>query len=251
MSFLFRSSELSDYENTTKTLGQKKFSIGFKDTYVVKAQDLLTCNLKPYWAQRQQDQIHINVISNGIKQSNGLYHPFILANIKPRQQFCILDGQHRYEALRRLSDTQLSTIFVQVDVISFEKDDDKWILQQYEFINTTKSFEKEELKEEINVSEIVTDLIKKLKTKRIKDVIISHKQNSKLNITQFKNDLLKRVHRIEDPVAKIVAYNQECCEKHEEMFKHTRIGKIVKQECIDHKFWLGINYPQWLDDLFI
>lgn len=250
MNYLFNR-DISEYEFVSRTLGAKKFSIGFKDTYVVKACELIKCNLKPYWAQRDQDQIHINVISNGIKQSNGLYHPIILANIKPREQYCILDGQHRYEALKRLSETQLATIQIQVDVISFEQDDDKWILQQYEFINTTKSFMKEDLKNEINVSEIINEINKKLKSRRIKDVNISLKQNSKININNMKSELLKRIHRLDDPVTKILQYNDECNEKHEEMFKHIRIGKNVRQECIDHKFWLGVNYPQWMDDLFV
>jgi hypothetical protein len=250
MNYLFNR-DISEYEFVSRTLGAKKFSIGSKDTFVVKAYDLLKCNLKPYWAQRDQDQIHINVISNGIKQSNGLYHPIILANIKPREQYCILDGQHRYEALKRMSETQLINIQVQIDVISFEQDDDKWILQQYEFINTTKSFMREDLKDEINASEIINDINKKLKSRRIKDVNITLKQNSKININNMKSELLKRVHRLNDPVTKILQYNEECNQKHEEMFKHIRIGKNVKQECIDHKFWLGVNYPQWMDDLFI
>lgn len=255
MSFLFNR-EISEYENTTKLLGTKKFSIGFKDTHVVKATDLLKCLLKPYWIQREQDQVHINVIANGIKQSNGLYHPIILANIKPRQQYCILDGQHRFEALKRLSDTQLANIQIQVDVITFEQDDDQWICQQYEFINTTKSFLREDLNLEISVSEIINELNKKLKenhrtSNRIKDVNITLKQNSKVNINHFKSELLKRVHRLNDPVNKILQYNYECDQKQEEILKTNRIGKNVKQECVEHKFWLGINYPQWLDELFI
>jgi hypothetical protein len=250
MNYLFNR-DISEYEFVSRILGTKKFSIGFKDTFVVKASELIKCNLKPYWAQRDQDQIHINVISNGIKQSNGLYHPIILANIKPREQYCILDGQHRYEALKRLSETQLSSIQIQVDVISFEQDDDKWILQQYEFINTTKSFMKEDLKNEMNASDIINEINKKLKSRRIKDVNITLKQNSKININNMKSELLKRIHRLDDPVAKILQYNEECNQKYEEMFKHIRIGKNVKQECIDHKFWLGVNYPQWMDDLFV
>lgn len=250
MNYLFNR-DVSEYEFVTKTLGTKKFSISFKDTYLVKASELLKCNLKPYWAQREQDQIHINTISNGIKYSGGLYHPIIVANIKPREQYCILDGQHRYEALKRLSETQLSILQIQVDVISFEQDDDKWILQQYEFINTTKTFMKEELKDEINVSEIINEINRRFKSKRIKDVNITHKQNSKINIKHMKSELLKRVHRLNDPVNKIIQYNDECNKNYEEMFKHIRIGKNVKQECIDRKFWLGINYPQWMDDLFV
>ena len=59
------------------------------------------------------------------------------------------------------------------------------------------------------------------------------------------------MHRLNDPVNKILQYNEECEQKQEEILKANRIGKNVKQECVEHKFWLGINYPQWLDDLFV
>jgi len=251
MNFLFSQKEQSEYDYITKTIGQKRFTIGFKDTYLVKASLLTSCDLKPYWAQRSQDEIHINTIANGIRQSNGLFHPIILANIHEKQEYSILDGQHRFEALRRLSDTQLESIIVQVDVITFHKDDTRWILQQYEYINTSKSFQREELVNEINVAEAVGNIINQLKLNRIRDVIIHNKQNSKVNIVEFKNELLKRSHRLIDPVNKILAYNNECCEKYEEKFKKIRIGKKVKQECIDKKFWLGINFPQWLDEVFV
>ena len=251
MNFLFKQPEQTEYEFITKTLGNKKFSIGFKDTYLIKASSLIECDLKPFWAQRAQDEIHINTIANGIKQSNGLYHPIILANIIEKQEYCILDGQHRFEALKRLSNTQLDTFFIQVDVISFQKDDIRWILQQYEFINTAKSFVREDLINEINVAESIHNIITQLKFNRIRDVILHNKQNSKVNIVDFKNELLKRSHRLIDPVNKILAYNKECCEKHEEKFKKVRIGKKVKQDCIDKNFWLGINFPQWLDEVFV
>ena len=138
----FNRQEKTQYEYTKEILGNKLFAVSYKDTFLVNANDLVKCDLKPYWGQRVSDEIHINTIANGIGMSNVLFNPIILANIIPKQEYSILDGQHRYAALMRLSETQRTKIKIQVDVLNFEMDDDKWILKQYEWVNTSKGISK-------------------------------------------------------------------------------------------------------------
>lgn len=192
-----------DYDIAYKKLGKKLCSIGFKDIFIVNAQDLIDCNLEPYWGQRAKDEVHINVIAQGIKNSNGLFHPIILANIKPRREISILDGQHRYIA--RLV---------------------------YE---CTKYFGK-----------LAGGYSK------IDDFIQKNKNNSRLDKKNFKEELLKRIERIDFKFAlnKIIEYNEYCNKYYETKFKSERIGSKTLEECVKRKFWLGINFPLWLDDVF-
>jgi hypothetical protein len=246
-----------DYDIAYKKLGKKLCSIGFKDIFIVNAQDLIDCNLEPYWGQRAKDEVHINVIAQGIKNSNGLFHPIILANIKPRREISILDGQHRYIALSKISETQRKMIDVQVDVINFDHEDDKWILTQYEWINTAKGITANQLQMETDVARLVDECTKyfgKLAGgySKIDDFIQKNKNNSRLDKKNFKEELLKRIERIDFKQAlnKIIEYNEHCDKHYDTKFKSERIGSKTFEECVKRKFWLGINFPAWLDDIF-
>jgi len=261
MNFIFGSSSQkidTRYEFIKKTLGNKLFTISNKDTFIINANDLVKLNIQPYWGQRAKDELHINTISNGIKISNMLFHPIILAHIVPKQDYYSLDGQHRLMALLRLSPTQRNMINIQVDVLNYEVEDDKWILQQYEYINTSKGISKVELDNEQNISLLVDECSKKFGNigggyKLIDEFSIKNKQNSRLVKSKLKEELLKRYDRLKDVdvVEKIYEYNTNCHNNFEGLCKGSGIGKKTKQECIDRKFWIGVNFPQWLDQVFI
>ncbi len=255
MNWLFGDED--EYSKTQKRLGKKICSIGFKDIFVVNAQDLIDCSLEPYWGQRAKDEVHINIIAQGIKQSNGLFHPIIVANIKPRREYTILDGQHRYIALSRISETQRRMIDVQVDVINFEHEDDQWILTQYEWINTTKGMSSNTLQLETSVSRLVDECVKyfgKLAGgyNKIDEFTQKNKNNSRLCKKSFKDELIKRADKIDfkNVLDKIIQYNNYCNSNYESVFKNERIGTKTLEECVKRKFWLGINFPCWLDKVF-
>ena len=52
MNWLFNNQDKTEYEFILSKLGKKMCSIGFKDIFVVNAQDLFECKLEPYWGQR-------------------------------------------------------------------------------------------------------------------------------------------------------------------------------------------------------
>ena len=253
----FNRQEKTQYEYTKEILGNKLFSVSYKDTFLVNANDLVKCELKPYWGQRVSDEIHINTIANGIGISNVLFHPIILANIIPKQEYYILDGQHRYASLMRLSETQRTKIKIQVDVLNFEMDDDKWILKQYEWVNTSKGISKVDLDKEQEIANLVNELSIYFGYvsggyKKIDEYApLKNKQNSKVIKSELKKELFKRMNKLgENPKQKIIEYNEECCETYDVKFGGFRIGKNVREDCINRKFWLGINFPQWLDEVF-
>jgi hypothetical protein len=254
----FFTRELSDYEIIKKILGEKKFSLGFKDTYILSAYDLLECNLEPYWGQRAIDEIHINTIANGIRNSGGLFHPIILANVIPREEYSILDGQHRYSALSRISETQRKKIFIQVDVINFESEDDQWIMTNYEWINIIKGMPRDQLEKETKATCIVDECVKYFGKFgggyfKIGDFSEKNKQNSRLIKAKFKQEILERIEKIssvEEGFQKVIEYNKKCNLHYNQKFKGVRIGKNTFDECIKREFWLGINFPAWLDEVF-
>lgn len=249
------------YENVFELLGQAKFSFADgKRSYMVTADELVDMQLNSYWAQREKDKSHITTISQGIKNSRGLYHPIILANIIPRKEFVILDGQHRYDALGYISKKQREEITIQVDVIDFEQDDDEWVLQNYEWINTSKGISKQDLDDEKKIALLVDQLSKRFKhsngRKLIGDYVQKNKQNSRVNIKELKSEMVKRLSllkphltNMDSIISKIIEYNDSCSVNHELQFSKTRIGHKVKDECIERKFWLGINFPNWIDEV--
>lgn len=251
----------SKYENISEMLGPPRwnFSDG-KQSFIVTAETLVNMQLNSYWAQREKDKTHIMTISQGIKNSRGLYHPIILANIIPRKEFVILDGQHRYDALFYISKKQREEISIQVDVLSFEQDDDEWILQNYEWINTARGISKQDLDDERKLALVVDQISKKFKhgngRKLIGDYVIKNKQNSKVNIKELKSEMVKRMNifkpYLTNPdriISEIIYYNDTFHENKDVNLSKTRVGHKVKDECIERKFWLGINFPQWLDEV--
>lgn len=253
--------KINKYEHIKELLGEVKitFSDG-KKSYIVTADDLVDMQLSSYWAQREKDKNHITTISQGIKNSRGLYHPIILANIIPRKEFVILDGQHRYDALSYISKKQREEITLQVDVIDFEQDDDEWVLQNYEWINTSKGISKQDLDDEKKVALLVDQLAKRFKhsngRKLIGDYVQKNKQNSRLNIKELKSELVKRLSLlkphlsdIDKIISFVIDYNDYCNSNQELQFSKTRIGHKVKDECIERKFWLGVNFPNWIDEM--
>jgi hypothetical protein len=256
MSWFFNR-EQSEYEFIKSKLGKKLCSVGFKDIYIVNAQDLFECNLKPYWGQRAKDEIHINTIAQGIKNSQGLFHPLILANIIPREEISILDGQHRYLALSKLSETQRRKIDIQVDILNYEDEDDEWILTQYQWINTTKSMSGNQLQVETDISRLVNDCVQYFGKigggyNKIDDFSEKNQNSSRLIKSLFKQELLKKADKInlQTALKTIIDYNEYCTLNHDIIFKDERIGKKTYEECMKRKFWLGINFPNWLDRVF-
>jgi len=108
------------YESMINKLGNKISSIDFKDIYITNIQDLIDCNLQPYW-----------------KQKNNFY-PIILVNIISKRKLYIIDGQDRYLSLQKLSENQRKNNNIQIDVLNYNNEDEEMIIKQYEKIDTKK-----------------------------------------------------------------------------------------------------------------
>lgn len=258
--------EISEYEKIKNIFLKPIFSIKNKHTFIIDSDTFINLDLKIYWGQRNKDNEHINIISQGIRNSNCLFHPFILFNNIKKEEYTISDGQHRYEALKLLSSTERKNIKIQVDIIDYNEDDEKWLLTQYVWINTTKTISKEKLDNENLVNEIVeycSNYFGKIggghyligefieKNKNSSRLIKSSLRKELVLIIENNNDNNKILGNNKDEICKkIINYNELCNQNYNEKFKYTRIGKNVLQDCIKRKFWLGINFPFWLKEVF-
>ena len=108
------------YESMINKLGNKISSIDFKDIYITNIQDLIDCNLQPYW-----------------KQKNNFY-PIILVNIISKRKLYIIDGQDRYLSLQKLPENQRKNNNIQIDVLNYNNEDEEMIIKQYEKSDTKK-----------------------------------------------------------------------------------------------------------------
>ena len=89
------------------------------------------------------------------------------------------------------------------------------------------------------------------KNKNSSRLIKSSLRKELVLIIENNNDNNKILGNNKDEICKkIINYNELCNQNYNEKFKYTRIGKNVLQDCIKRKFWLGINFPNWLDQVF-
>lgn len=127
-----------------------------KYTFIVKAKELLKYDFKPYKYQRSLMQKHVDAIAQGISQSKMMFHPIILGYIKNKDNraLMIVDGQHRWKALRNLPPSLQASLDVQIDVIIFP-DNDEEIMNYYKYINTNVPIDPNKLQQELQYVSLV------------------------------------------------------------------------------------------------
>ena len=162
----FRASSMEDITQCEsffywmKVYNALKFENEIKQSYVLTADKVLQFDLKPFKYQRQLLERHVQTIAEGISKSKILFHPIILGR---RETHCgndlttsltIIDGQHRYNALKRIDPDILATIHIQLDVILFP-DNDQQIMTFYKHINTNVPIDPLRLQEELRYVSLI------------------------------------------------------------------------------------------------
>lgn len=128
-----------------------------KLVYILTADKAVQFDLKPYKYQRKLMERHIQCIANGIADSKMMFHPIILAYNDVDKSLTILDGQHRWNALKRVDSSILPEITVQIDVIVFQ-DNDNDIMQTYKNINTNVPIDQSRMNEEMKYVNLVESI---------------------------------------------------------------------------------------------
>ena len=224
-----------------------KCRIEDKLSYFITADKLQSFDLKPYKYQRKLMEKHVQTIAEGINRSGMLYHPIILCYISSRDSLTIFDGQHRWNALKRLEDPQLVT--VQVDVILCE-DDDEQAMQIYKNINTNVPIDHNTIKEELKYIALVEKIrasfgpkVIRNFNKELKDVpqhfVVDSMMKEEL---QYRNMLAS--YKPEQIIEGLYVVNQMLTSE-----PHLELSLIDSKICRREGMYLGVKWPQSIDRL--
>lgn len=248
-----------EYKNLKNNIFNKLlYKIENKSVYVIELKDFDNFNLYPYRHQRDENKNHITVLQTGIKETGYLYHPIILCDISSRKELTIIDGQHRYNALKniRMTNKQFNMI-VEFEIIEIKDTDefnsDNIVMDIYRNVNTCEPVDMRKLL----VEKDYVDFIQKLKKKFGDTCIVDKKNKMKYYLIEreLKKELIARellVHySIENLYKKIVRMN-DTTEKRKSLEHGVEEGRISEkgiEKCKANNFWLAVYFPEWLDRL--
>ena len=235
-----------DYELVKKKLSKPIYTIENKSGYILSLKDIKSINVSPYRHQRDSNKDHISKLKKGILETGYLYHPIILCHIPLRKEYSIIDGQHRYSALKEIEKTN-KDIKVQIEVITLKEDDDSLIMDIYRNVNTC---------EPINMKHIIIEqdyvkFIQKVKTIYGKKSIVENKKKMKHYIIEsdLKKELIGRnlliKYSFDTLLKRIIEINDDI---KEQVLELETLNEVEKERCTKTDFWLGCN-SRWIEKL--
>ena len=224
-----------------------------KTTFVATAANLIRFDIKPFKYQRKLMERHVQCIADGIQQSGIMFHPIIMSYIKSRGTLTIVDGQHRWNAIRRLPQALLDNLQVQIDVIKFP-DNDEEIMKYYKYINTNVPIDQTQLQKELDYVALI-DKIKQDFPGSIQTYSKSVSQNQSVpqhfvidswlkEELQYR-DILNKM-QPETVVTKLHEINQQFANDTELLKSLTAIETRMCKRSI---MFLGVNWPKCIDML--
>ncbi len=244
--------ENKNYNLALSILKNSTHEIKNKKVYVVDLKELKHLNLFPYRHQREYNQDHVDVLKKGLIQTGYLYHPIVLIHIPERKEISIIDGQHRFKALKSILESSLNgeievDIQVQIEMLECEDDDNK-IMNIYKNVNTCQPIDMNK----IVLEQDYVKVIQKLKNQFGKTVINDNVRNAKhyLIESKLKAELLSHnllIKYSEDELIKrIIRMNDDLKEQQELLGK---LSDEAFKKCEKNNFWLGTDFPAWLKEL--
>jgi hypothetical protein len=244
--------ENKNYNLALSILKNSTHEIKNKKVYVVDLKELKHLNLFPYRHQREYNQDHVDVLKKGLIQTGYLYHPIVLIHIPERKEISIIDGQHRFKALKSILESLINgeievDIQVQIEMLECEDDDNK-IMNIYKNVNTCQPIDMNK----IVLEQDYVKVIQKLKNKFGKTVINDNVRNAKhyLIESKLKTELLSHnllIKYSEDELIKrIIRMNDDLKEQQELLGK---LSDEAFKKCEKNNFWLGTDFPAWLKEL--
>lgn len=244
-----------------RCLDQEEKPLYIKSVYKISAEAFIDLDLDSYKDQRAKDGSHINSLKEGIASTQDTFHNFNIYHIEG-ESFTIADGQHRYEALKRLNKNVRKGITVWIFVYEFDVEDDEYNFELFTKINTAKGINKNEL----NIKAKVRDLARAIKSRfgkhRSWDRITEEKTEQqhphwwRLSYLQLNNyietnwSVFERF--TEDEILeRLEKYNNRIARSPNQFFKTNGVTKDeCKSKCISFNFFLGVNFPKCFDDIF-
>lgn len=226
-----------------------------KTTFILTADRLMKFDFKPFKYQRKLMVKHVQCIADGILKSLMMFHPIVLAYIEDKNSLTVVDGQHRWAALKKLQETHpefLTKLYVQVDAIKFP-DQDEEIMSFYKYINTNVPIDPNKLAEELRYVALIN---------KIKDAFGCNGKNS--SIVAYTKDVKVPQHFVVDSWLKEELQYRCILEKMTEeqvvdkliwINEHiknnsdlvTLLTSIENRMCKRDNFYLGIQWPRAID----
>lgn len=218
-----------------------------KQTFILPASKLMKFDFKPYKYQRKLMTLHVQKIKDGMLKSCVMYHPLILVHVPSRNSLTIVDGQHRWNALKLLPSDILDKIQVQIDVFTFE-DDDEEIMKNYNFINTNIPIDPSKLQEEMRY----VDLVAKIKSKFGKNIVSFNKELDKIPAQFVVDTLLKE--ELQYRKALGIMKDDEILQKLqdinfylERMPDIDELSIVERRACRTNNMYLGVAWPKAIE----
>ena len=252
-----------------------------KITCTIDIKDLVDLDLEMYMYQRQKNEEHIKKLEEGIKKTGYLYHNIILVDIPSKYTISIVDGQHRYEALKYIVSHSVNNLnenttrpyqnevpqsqhswqgegthngesisTIGIDVIKI--DDENNLIELYESINHYLPHDMEKIREDRRYIEFVKMIKEKFGDKSITDNQVNRKHylREKLLKEKIQEEKLLSKYTEEELCERIIAYNKK---KGKEILKDKKkYSSSLKdiERCKERNFWLGFKpIDDWIKNL--
>ena len=225
-------------------------------TYSISADKIIDFDLKSFKYQRKLMQRHIDTIANGLEKSLKFYHPITLAVEDESNTISILDGQHRWNALKKIDRSLLSQIDLQFNVIYFNGVSDSDIMKVYKNINTSVPIDPKTLSREMDYINLVDDIKKAFP----KDCIRSFNKELKEKddypqnfiIDSFLKEELQYVKVLDyfnckEIISKLQVINEEIKSNETEAINNLSIGET--KNITRNNFYLAIKWPSCINSL--
>jgi hypothetical protein len=235
-----------DYKTIMAKLKTPVYTINNKSMYVLDLCDIKHMNLLPYRHQRASNSEHINVLKEGILKTGYLYHPIILCHIPKRGEITIIDGQHRFKALKDIVGKR-DDIKVQLEVIKID-DDDSIVMDVYRNVNTCEPIDMKR----IVLEQDYVNFIQKLKKIYNKKVIGEYKNKRKHYIVEsdIKKEFMERNLLVKYPVNVLLSRIDDINKTLKE--QNILLNRLTQKElelCEKSGFWLGTDFPKWINKI--
>ncbi len=242
--------EVDSYnEMKSKIFNSPLYKIGNKTVYNIELKEFDNFILNSYRHQREVVSKHITVLESGIKKTGYLYHPIILCDIPSRRELTIIDGQHRYNALCNVRRKDKSfNMSVEFEIIELGNEDDSKVMDIYRNVNTCEPVDMRRLLQEKDY----VDFIQRLKAKFGGSVIVDKKNRMKYYLLEreLKKELMSNEMLVEfgneELYNKIIKMNET---EKRRVIREKEVSDKVIEKCKNTNFWLGVNFPEWLEKI--
>jgi len=232
---------------------QKKIIGNSKISYFLKASELVKYDLQSYKYQRSLISRHIDNIVLGILKSKMMFHPIICV-LEDEFNLSILDGQHRFNALKKIPNDVLVDIDVQLDIIPFEKDDTN-VMKTYQQINNNVPIDPERMCAELEY----VDLVQAIKSYFGQDsfqtfnprlenypqaYLVDHHLKREMQVRSILDLYICKKSKYDQILSALDHINSIMKERTDLLSNLTQMDRRV---CVKNDMYLGLNFPEALD----